>query len=114
MADLVAPFADLGLTEGPNGTILPIRAVPRAPRDALDGVSEGALRVRLAAPPVEGAANKALIAFLATTLNLPKRDLTLIAGEKARHKRVLVRGLTGAEVLARLRTWSARAGMSGD
>jgi uncharacterized protein (TIGR00251 family) len=108
MVDSAGPFADLALAEGANGTVLPIRAVPRAARDALDGVTEGALRVRLAAPPVEGAANKALIAFLATTLSLPKRDLTLIAGEKGRHKRMLVRGLTGADLLARLRASSAR------
>lgn len=84
---------------------MPIRAVPRAPRDVPDGVGDGASRVPLAAPPVEGAANKALIAFLATMLDFPKRDLTLIAGEKGRHKRVLVRGLTAADVLARLRIW---------
>jgi len=108
MPDLVAPFADLALTEGADGVTLPIRAVPRAPRDAFDGVSDGALRVRLAAPPVEGAANKALLAFLAMTLGLPKRDLTLIVGEKGRHKRVLVRGLTGAALIARLRAWTAR------
>lgn len=108
MPEVVAPFADLALTDGVDGTSLPIRAVPRAPRGALDGVSEGALRVRLAAPPVEGAANKALIAFLATILDFPKRDLTLIAGEKGRHKRVLVRGLTAADVLARLRAPAVR------
>ncbi len=108
MPDVVAPFTDLTLAEGAEGIILPIRAVPRAPRDAVDGVSDGALRVRLAAPPVKGAANKALIAFLATTLDLPKRDLTLIASEKGRHKRVLVRGLTAAEVFAQLRAQAAR------
>ncbi len=108
MPGVVVSFADLALTEGPVGVVLPIRAVPRAPRDALDGVSGGALRVRLAAPPVEGAANKALLAFLSTTLNLPKRDLTLIAGVKGRHKRVLVRGLTAAALLTRLRAQAAR------
>lgn len=108
MPDVALPFAALALTEGPDGVILPIRAVPRAPRDALAGVSDGALRVRIAAPPVEGAANKALLAFLAATLDLPRRDLTLLAGEKGRHKRVLVRGLTGVEVLTRLRAGVAR------
>jgi uncharacterized protein (TIGR00251 family) len=108
MAEAVAPFADLALTEGAAGVTLPIHAVPRAPSDAIDGVSEGALRVRLAAPPVDGAANRALIAFLATALDLPKRDLALMAGEKGRRKRVLVRGLSGADMLARLRAWSAR------
>ena len=110
MAEVSAPFADLLLTEGPQGTVLPIRAVPRAPHDALDGVSEGALRVRLTAPPIGGTANKALLAFLATTLDLPKRDLVLIAGDRGRHKRMLVRGLTGAAILARLHAQAAREG----
>jgi uncharacterized protein YggU (UPF0235/DUF167 family) len=61
-----------------------------------------------AAPPIEGAANRALLTFLAATLDLPRRDLTLLADEKGRHKRVLVRGLTGGEVLTRLRTEVAR------
>jgi len=108
MPDRITPSAALALTAGSDGVILSIHAVPRAPRDALDGVSDGSLRVRLAAPPVGGVANKALLAFLATTLDLPKRDLTLIAGEKGRHKRVLVRGLSAAAVLARLHAAAAR------
>lgn len=96
------PFADFTLTEDANGVILPIRVVPRAARDTLDGFSAGVLRVRLAAPPVEGAANKALIAFLAGVFGIPKRDLLLVAGEHGRDKRMRVQGLTGAEVQERL------------
>lgn len=110
MPDPIAPFADLTLTEDADGVTLPIRAVPRATRDALDGLSEGALRVRLAAPPVEGAANKALIAFLAGVLAIPKRDLLLVAGERGRHKRLRVRGLLPAEVRERLALHTGRGG----
>ncbi len=78
--------------------------MPRAARNALDGVVEGALRVRLIAPPVEGAANKALIAFLATTLGVPKRDIAVVTGERGRHKLIRITGLTADEVRVRLST----------
>jgi hypothetical protein len=81
---------------------IPIRAVPRAARDALDGVAEGALRVRLTAPPVEGAANKALVAFLAGVLGVPRHDIDIAAGEHGRRKLVRVRGLTADAVRQRL------------
>lgn len=102
------PFAALPLRDDGAGTVIPIRAVPRAARDALDSLTEGALRVRLAAPPVEGAANKALLAFMAGALGVPKRDLELLSGERGRHKLLRVRGLTLDEVRHRLMDWSAR------
>jgi uncharacterized protein len=92
----------LALTEQPGGVTIPIRAVPRAARNALDGVAEGALRVRLAAPPVEGAANKALVAFLAELLGVPKRDVEIVTGERGRRKLVRVVGLTADEARRRL------------
>ena len=100
--DATHALADLHLTEQPGGVTLPVRAVPRAARNALDGVVEGALRVRLVAPPVEGAANKTLIAFLAATLGVPKRDIAVVTGERGRHKLIHVVGLTAAEVRLRL------------
>jgi uncharacterized protein (TIGR00251 family) len=86
----------------PGGALLPVRVVPRAARTGLDGVVEGALRVRLTAPPVEGAANAALIEFLAGRLGLPRSAVTLVAGAAARHKTLRIAGLTPAEVRARL------------
>jgi uncharacterized protein len=77
----------LNLTGADGAVRLAIRVVPRAGRNALDGVTEaGALRVRLTAPPVEGAANAALIAFLADALGVPKRSITLVRGERGRDK----------------------------
>jgi uncharacterized protein (TIGR00251 family) len=100
--DATPGFADLQLTVQSDGVALPVRAMPRASRNALDGVAEGALRVRLAAPPVEGAANKALIAFLAEVLGVPKRDVEIAMGERGRRKLVRVAGLTADEVRRRL------------
>jgi uncharacterized protein (TIGR00251 family) len=93
---------DLQLSEQSGGVTIPIRAVPRAARNVLDGVTEGSLRVRLTAPPVEGAANKALIGFLAEVLGLPKRDVSIVTGEHGRRKLVRIAGLTADEVRRRL------------
>jgi hypothetical protein len=58
--------------------------------------------VRLAAAPVDGAANDELIAILSSTLDIPKRRISVISGERARDKRVLIEGVTLAEMQARL------------
>lgn len=92
----------LSLRDDGDGTTLPIRATPHAARTALEGVVEGALRVRLAAPPVEGAANRALLALMAEVLDVPRRDLNLAAGERGRRKTLRVRSLSAAEVRQRL------------
>lgn len=94
-------WRDLALTASAEGVTIAVRAVPRAGRTALDGVVEGALRVRLVAPPVEGAANRALLAFLAETLGVAKRDLTITGGERGRHKLIRVRGLTAEDMRRR-------------
>ena len=84
-------------------TIVSVRVVPRAGRTRLDGRRGDALLVRLAAPPVEGAANEALIAFLAEALHLPRRNLRICSGEKSRDKRVAIAGLpAGVDVAALL------------
>lgn len=81
---------------------LSVRVIPRAPRSRVDGIRAGAILIRLAAPPVEGAANDALIAFLAELLELPRRSLTIVSGEKSRNKRIQIDGLDEATALARL------------
>lgn len=85
-----------------GGALLPVRVVPRAARTGLDGVVEGVLQVRLTAPPVDGAANAALVEFLAGRLGLPRSAVTLASGAAARHKTLRIAGLTPAEVRARL------------
>lgn len=82
--------------------LLHVRVTPRARRNALGGMKEGVLAVRLAAPPVEGAANKALIAFLAEAFGVSKSAIRVESGERSRHKRVRISGLTIDEVAQRL------------
>ncbi|HYT73446.1 MAG TPA: DUF167 domain-containing protein [Vicinamibacterales bacterium] len=81
---------------------LDIRVIPRSPRSRVDGRRGDAVLIRLAAPPVEGAANDALIAFLADALDLPRRNIRIVSGEKSRDKRVQVSGLDRASAVARL------------
>ncbi len=90
------------LTPTPRGVVISIRAVPRAGRSGIAGVRAGALLVKLAAAPVDGAANDELIAVLSRALDLPKRQLSVISGERARDKRVLVEGASLASIEARL------------
>lgn len=75
-----------------------VRVSPRASRDAILGVHDGALKVALTAPPVEGAANAALIALLAKALGVAKRAVTIASGEASRQKRVQIEGVTASEV----------------
>jgi uncharacterized protein (TIGR00251 family) len=85
-----------------SSAVLDIRVIPRAPRTRVDGTRAGAILIRLAAPPVDGAANDALIAFLAKALALPRRNISILSGETSRDKRVHVDGLDEPEVRARL------------
>jgi uncharacterized protein (TIGR00251 family) len=86
----------------PDGVVLAVRVIPRARKHEIAGMRGDALLVRLAAPPVEGAANDALIAFLADRLRVPRRAVRIVSGERGRQKRVAVTGLTAEQVLALL------------
>ena len=90
----LAPTAD--------GTRLTLRVQPRAARDEIAGRHGKAIRVRLAAPPVDGAANEALIRFLAERLALPRAAVTLVRGRAGRDKIVEVAGLSPEQVARRL------------
>ena len=78
-----------------------VRVKPKAPRSGFAGVRDGVLEIKLAAPPVDGAANDELIAFLSEALDVPKRAVRILRGERARHKRLRVEGITGPELLQR-------------
>lgn len=72
--------------------VLTVHVVPRASRSEIVGEHNGALRVRIAAPPVDGAANEELIRLLAKTYGVAKRDVTVVSGESSRTKRVRIEG----------------------
>ena len=82
--------------------LIAVHVTPRASRDEISGWQDGELRVRLRAPPVEGAANEALCRFLAKQLGVAASGIEVVGGVTARHKRVRIEGLTADEVRARL------------
>ena len=90
------------LAETPAGVSFRVRVVPRAGRTGVAGTRGDALLVRLAAAPVEGAANEALIGMLAVLLGRARRDVSIASGKRARDKVVTVAGTNAAEVSAKL------------
>jgi hypothetical protein len=83
-------------------TILAVRVIPRAKRTEVAGRRGPAILIRLAAPPVDGAANAALVAFLAERLGLPQSRIAIVRGGTARDKTVAIDGLAPADVAQRL------------
>ena len=81
---------------------LAIKAIPNAPRNEIVGWLGDALKVKVHAPPVEGRANEVLCAFLADTLGIPARAITVLRGDTSRQKLIRIAGLTPAAALARL------------
>ena len=78
------------LTVTPAGCRLDVSVSPNAKRTAADGLHDGALRVRLAAPPVDGKANAQLLGWLADELGCPKRAVILLRGDTSRRKQLLI------------------------
>ncbi len=91
---------DIRTTEA--GVTLRVRVQPRASRDALSGERDGALVVRLTAPPVEGAANEALARFLGKALGVAPSAVRVVSGASGRNKVVSVAGVDAATVRERL------------
>lgn len=94
---------ELDVRERGDGVRFAVRVQPRAPRSAVAGVHDGALRVRLAAPPVDGAANEELVRLLARWLGVARRDVSIVGGAASRAKMVDVRGV-GVEMVRSLVT----------
>ena len=86
-----------------GGTVaFAIKVHPRAKKNAITGEIDGALKVSLIAPPVDGKANKACIDFFAKFLNVPRSSVTIAAGQTSRNKVIRVLGLTAQQVRDRI------------
>jgi len=91
------------LSPGPqHSTRLHLYVVPRASRTEFAGVHGDALKLRVAAPPVEGAANEAVVRFLAERLGVPRAQVILASGQSGRRKVVEIKGLDPRTAAARL------------
>jgi uncharacterized protein (TIGR00251 family) len=88
--------------DGGDHAEIRVFAVPRASRTEIAGLHDGRLRVRVASPPVDGAANEAIVRFFAKALGVARSAVVLRSGATGRQKTVAVMGLTPDEVSARL------------
>jgi len=95
-------WEELELTMQQDGVILTVWVQTRSSRDEISGVQGGMLRIHLTAPPVNGAANKALVRLLARRLRIPQRDVSIVHGHRSRRKRIKVYGLSAEKLRARL------------
>jgi uncharacterized protein (TIGR00251 family) len=82
----------------PEHALLTVRVQPRAKRSEVVGERDGAVLIRIAAPPVDGKANAALCRFVAEAVGVPRRAVTVVRGESARDKVLRIDGLAEADV----------------
>jgi len=82
--------------------LLTVRVTPRAGRSAVAGVRGGILLIKLAAAPVDGAANDAVVDLLSSVLDAPRRAISILSGHAAREKTIVVAGITEAGARRRL------------
>jgi uncharacterized protein (TIGR00251 family) len=92
----------LALVSREGVVVFTVRVQPRASRDQIAGVMDGALKVRLQAPALEDRANMALCEYLARLLKTPKSTVRILSGDRSRIKRIEIRGVTEQQVLALL------------
>lgn len=85
-----------------DGVVLTLHIQPGAKKTEVAGLHGDALKIRLAAPPVDGKANEALVAFVAKTLGVPKANVELVSGQTSRAKRLRVAGIAPAAAAAAL------------
>lgn len=98
----MSPAERSPVTAHRDGALIELAVQPRASRAELTGVHDGALRLRVTAPPVDGAANAAVIEFLSSQLGISKSKLEIVSGHSSRRKRVLVRGSDEVDVRLQL------------
>jgi len=89
---------DLEISESGGAVILTVRVVPRASKSAIVGELDGALKVRIASPPVDGAANAELIKLMAKTFGAAKADVEIVSGQTSKQKRVRIGGVTASHI----------------
>ena len=87
------------IRESKGSCTLSVKVIPRSSRNQVVGVEQGVLKIKLTAPPVEGAANEALVEFLADIFKKPKKSVSLLSGQQSRHKVVRISELKSSEIL---------------
>jgi uncharacterized protein (TIGR00251 family) len=100
---------DEWLRETPDGVSLAVKVIPRAGVTKIAGARDRRLLIRLAAAPVDGAANDALLAFLSGVLNVPARRIKVVSGAHSRNKLVAISGMTIAQAASVILLLAERA-----
>jgi hypothetical protein len=91
------------LRETAGGVVLNLKVIPRSSVNAVAGIQADALKLKITAPPVDSAANAEVVRFLAHVLDVPRGAVQLLRGATSRHKQVQVVGLSGSQLLQRLK-----------
>ncbi len=91
------PLAEIRLRENASGLDVPLHVQPRAHRTELAGVRNGALKLKVQAPPVDDAANDAVVLFFSKLLCVPKSRLSIASGAKSRDKILRIQGMSSAQ-----------------
>ena len=100
---MIMAMADNYLTTNDAGICLAVKLLPRASKNQIGPALGNEIKIKLTAPPVDGAANQALVHFLAETLGCPRSAVQIVRGQTSRHKTVAIAGVSAAEALARLK-----------
>ena len=87
-----------------DGVQLTVKVQPRASRNEISEALGNELKIKVTAPPVDAAANEALVKFLAETLDCPRGSVQLLRGQASRHKTILIRGVTLETIAAQLQS----------
>ncbi len=93
------------IRETSSGVSFAVRLQPRAKKTAIIGEMDGALKLSVTDPPIEGRANEALVRFIADLLKVSRSSVTIAAGESNRNKVIRVEGVTAEQVRFRLKVW---------
>jgi len=94
---------EFGVRDAPLGAVCSLVVTPKAGRTELIGGAGSSISIRVAAPPADGAANDAMIRFLADIVGISRSRLSVVSGASSRRKRVLFKDMTGSELVKRLR-----------
>ena len=89
-------------TETPDGTVISVKAQPRSSKSGIEGLLGDAVKVRIRCAPVDGKANRELIETLADEFGIARSRVEFKSGETSKQKRILLRGVTAAEVAAKV------------